>query len=135
MSEVYERLLSRYDFNLPSSLIAKYPPEKREGGRLLLLQDGSKDTRVTGLPAVLKEGDLLVVNNTKVMSARIAAQRKTGGRVEVFITKVDNSLDCIGMIRPSRKIKKGEVLWVCDQEGEGLGRSSYVEVLCRNWDE
>ncbi len=119
MSEEYERLLGRYDFNLPDSLIAIYPPEKRSGGRLLFLHENVvQDNTILNLPTLLHEGDLLVMNNTKVMAARVAAQRKTGGRVEVFVTKVHDRISCTGMIRPSRKIKEGEVLWVCHDNGE-----------------
>ena len=116
MSEEYEHILSRYDFNLPDSLVAIYPPEKREGGRLLLLREHDPcDDMIQNLPDMLESGDLLVVNNTKVMFARIAARRKTGGKVEVFITKILGEHECIAMIRPGRRIKVGEELWVCDQ--------------------
>ncbi|MEC7985061.1 MAG: tRNA preQ1(34) S-adenosylmethionine ribosyltransferase-isomerase QueA [Myxococcota bacterium] len=119
MSEEYEHILSRYDFNLPDSLVAIYPPEKREGGRLLLLRENDPcDDMIQHLPNMLESGDLLVVNNTKVMFARISARRKTGGKVEVFITKILGEHECIAMIRPGRRIKIGEELRVCDQNEE-----------------
>ena len=78
--------LQPYDFDLPQSLIARYPPANRDGGRLLELRErGPVDRRVIDLPRCLEPGDLLVVNNTKVLSARLAARRATGGAVEALL--------------------------------------------------
>ncbi len=83
--------LSEFDFPFDPSLIAERPVEPREQARLLLLPRHSGPTshhRVSDLPALLCPGDLLVVNDTKVLAARlIGRKRATGGRVEMVLVK------------------------------------------------
>ena len=80
--------LQDYNYELPAELIAQEPALKRDGSRLLCLQ------RATGkianhyffeLPSLLGEGDLLVVNDAKVVPARLYGQKETGGRVEILV--------------------------------------------------
>ena len=102
-------VLNEYDFLLPEEHIARYPLPQRQDSRLLAVQGNVlHDKKMSSLPDVLKKGDLLVFNNTKVMKARIHTYRKTGGAVEVFVTKILDDQNCCALIRPSRKIKEGE---------------------------
>ena len=103
-----EDRLSAYDFILAEDKIAKHPCEKREGSRLLVLQEKLRDAQMAQLPSFIEPGDLLVVNNTKVMNARIHTQRISGGKVEVFISEIQDDTHAYARIRPSRKIKQGE---------------------------
>lgn len=77
------------DFPLPESLIALRPVLPRDNCRLLVLhRDGSLEhTRFTRLPEFLREGDLLLLNDTKVFPARLTARKKTGGRIELLLVK------------------------------------------------
>jgi S-adenosylmethionine:tRNA ribosyltransferase-isomerase len=77
------------DFVLPESLIALRPVLPRDSCRLLVLhRDGSVEhTRFSHLPAFLHEGDLLLLNDTKVFPARLTATKKTGGRIELLLVK------------------------------------------------
>ncbi|HYW57084.1 MAG TPA: tRNA preQ1(34) S-adenosylmethionine ribosyltransferase-isomerase QueA [Polaromonas sp.] len=81
--------LSDFDFTLPSELIAQYPAAERSASRLL---DGRAslaiDRRFTELPALLQPGDLLVLNDTKVVKARLFGQKSSGGRLELLIERV-----------------------------------------------
>ena len=103
-------LLSEFDYMLPKELIAQYPSEKRGDDRLLVLdreKESFEEKRFTDIVDYFKEGDLLLLNNTKVIPARLFARRKTGGRVEIFIIdKTKKPLEAL--VRPSGKIKEGE---------------------------
>ena len=76
--------MAPYDFDLPPTSIASRPTQRRDGARMLTLSpDGFVDQEVQGLPSLLAPGDLLVVNDTRVMAARVQAKRATGGAVEM----------------------------------------------------
>ena len=80
-----------FDFDLPAELIAQEPPAVRGGGRLLHVnrQTGSiAHTRVSALPDLLRAGDVLVVNNTRVFPARLLGRRvPSGGAVECLLVR------------------------------------------------
>ena len=78
-----------FDFDLPPELIAQEPPVERGGARLLVLDRGTgamTHTRVAALPDILRAGDLVVVNNTRVFPARLLGHRvPSGGTVECLL--------------------------------------------------
>ncbi|MEK7683751.1 MAG: S-adenosylmethionine:tRNA ribosyltransferase-isomerase, partial [Nitrospirota bacterium] len=78
-----------FDFHLPEGLIAKKPSDKRDLSRLLVLhRNGEIEHRTfSNLPAYLNEGDLLLLNNTKVFPARLTGIKPTGGRFEFLLVK------------------------------------------------
>src|SRR3954447_1321646 len=83
-------LAPQFDYNLPNSAIAQQPVEPRSAARLLVDVDPSgaaaPDHRiVSDLPDLLERGDVLVVNDTKVLSARLRLTKETGGAAEVFL--------------------------------------------------
>ena len=117
---------SDFDFELPEELIAQTPLEKRDTSRLLTLD---KATGKTGhhhfydLPSYLRPGDCLVLNNSRVLPARLIGHRPTGGACEVLllVDKGDNVWECL--VRPGRKLKPGaEVIF-----GEGQLRATVEE--------
>lgn len=80
--------LSDYSYDLPENLIAQQPASRRDQSRLLWLDRGSNDIhhhRFNDLPRLLQPGDLLVVNDTAVVPARILGHKETGGRIEVLL--------------------------------------------------
>jgi S-adenosylmethionine:tRNA ribosyltransferase-isomerase len=81
--------LSDFDFTLPDELIAQHPAAERSASRLL---DGrgsaAADRRFTDLPGLLQPGDLLVLNDTQVVKARLFGQKSSGGRLELLIERV-----------------------------------------------
>jgi S-adenosylmethionine:tRNA ribosyltransferase-isomerase len=77
-----------YDYELPADLIAQEPAPKRDGSRLLCIDRSGKeitDHRFFDLPLLLKEGDLLVVNDAKVVPARLYGKKETGGQAEILV--------------------------------------------------
>jgi S-adenosylmethionine:tRNA ribosyltransferase-isomerase len=102
--------LGAYDYELPSELIAERPPRDRDGGRLLtLLGESTEHRTIRDLPMLLAPGDLLVLNDTRVLPARIEARRATGGKVEVLFLGTDAG-EVTALVRPARKMRVGEVL-------------------------
>ena len=102
--------LHRWHFELPEDRIARFPPEHRDGGRLMVLPDqGLQDRQIRELDQLLEPGDLLVVNDTKVLHARVHARRKTGGAVEALLLGAGPG-PVQAMLRPARRLRVGEVL-------------------------
>jgi len=112
--------LAPYHYDLPPDRVARHPPEARDGGRLLHLgPDGVADRVVLDLPELLAPGDLLVVNDTRVLHARLQARRATGGRVEVLLLGGEGAR-VQAMVRPARRLKIGESLAVTSPSGDPI---------------
>jgi S-adenosylmethionine:tRNA ribosyltransferase-isomerase len=107
--------LSDIDYELPERLIAQVPVEPRDSARLLVDQGSltPHDATVRDLPQFLREGDVLVVNDTKVVPARLHLARASGGAVEVLLLEPldDAHRAWEALIKPGRKMKPGEVLY------------------------
>jgi S-adenosylmethionine:tRNA ribosyltransferase-isomerase len=83
-------LLDHFDFSLPPELIAQYPPPQREDARLLVLQRASGALQCAAFPDIVeyfRAGDLLVLNDTRVVPARLLGKKESGGRIEVFLVR------------------------------------------------
>jgi S-adenosylmethionine:tRNA ribosyltransferase-isomerase len=114
--------LTDFDYDLPVERIAQVPIEPRDAARLLV-DRGSADPahlHVHDLPSLLEDGDLLVVNDTKVIPARLRLQRESGGAAEVLLLEptTDDRRTWEAMIRPARKLRAGEQL--VDSTGDAL---------------
>lgn len=101
---------SDFDFYLPEELIAQTPLERRDTSRLLTLDKVTGETghyHFYDLPQFLKPGDCLVLNNSRVLPARLIGHRPTGGICEVLLLsdKGDNVWECL--VRPGRKLRTG----------------------------
>lgn len=105
--------ISDIDYDLPENLIAQKPIEPRDSARLLVHRDDAIQHRVVSeLPEFISPGDVVVVNDTRVLPARLVLQRKTGGAAEVLLLE-KRSPDARlweALVRPARKLKEGEVL-------------------------
>ncbi len=105
---------SDFHFDLPSELIAQTPPKQRTASRLLVLEGESgrwRDSIFRELPSLLRAGDLLVFNDTRVMPARLLGRKKeTGGRVEVLVERVLDHRRVIAHVRASKAPRPGVVL-------------------------
>jgi len=102
--------LSDFDYNLPKELIAQYPLLQRDQARLLVLsrEKGTIEHCVfKDLANYLKEDDLFIVNDTKVLPSRLFGKRKTGGKVEILLVNRISGSTFRAMIKPSR-VKLGE---------------------------
>ena len=107
--------LSDYHFNLPQELIAQYPTEDRTASRLLVLDGNSgevKDETFKNIVDYLNPGDLLVMNNTKVIAARLNGQKDTGGRVEVLVERVLSDHEVLAQVRASKAPKPGAKIFL-----------------------
>jgi S-adenosylmethionine:tRNA ribosyltransferase-isomerase len=116
-------LLSSYDYLLPQERIAQQPAEPRHSARMLVVEPGSgvRHCTVWDLSAELRAGDLLVVNDTRVLKARLRARRTSGGAVELLVlerwTASYGASDWLCLVRPAKRVRPGEVLWL-EREGQ-----------------
>lgn len=117
-------LLSDFDYDLPDALIARHPPAERSASRLLDLRGAHpRDTVFTELPELLAPGDLLVVNDTRVLKARLFGQKASGGRVEVVIERPLGEGVWLALMRASHAPQAGSRIVLGDGvEIEVLGR-------------
>lgn len=130
-----------YDYDLPDTLIARYPLEQRSASRLLYLPAASapEDKQFAELPDLLKAGDLIVFNDTKVMKARLFGQKDTGGKVEVLVERLteDAALTqgrahvALCHVRASKAPKLGQTLYLANNamQCEMIGRQENLFVL------
>ena len=110
-------LRSEFHYELPDELIARHPPEQRSAGRLLHV-DGARcsyaDRRVADLPELLQPRDLLVVNDTRVIPARLWARKATGGRVEMLLERSSDASRARVQLRASKAVRPGAELTLAD---------------------
>lgn len=105
--------ISDIDYELPDALIAQKPIEPRDAARLLVASPGAVSHRtMSEFPDLVSEGDVVVVNDTRVLPARLVLQRKTGGAAEVLLLEKRSPDGRLweGLIKPARKLKEGELL-------------------------
>ncbi len=111
-----ERLTAAYDYALPHALIAQQPAAQRDASRLMVLEgDATQHRRFSDLPAFLKSGDLLVLNETRVVRARLLGRRAGGGSAELLLLHPAKSirydasaLRWIALTRPARRLRPGD---------------------------
>jgi len=114
-------LLSEYDYELPEELIAQFPADKRENSRMLILNRKDKTIEHKHFYDIVDQLDnntLLVMNNTKVLPARLIGYKDTGAKIEVFLLKPlgdkdSNSWDAL--IKPSKRIKPDNIIKISDE--------------------
>lgn len=106
---------SDFYFDLPPELIADQPAAARDGSRLLVLDEMGRVAhhRFPALLDYLREGDLLVFNNTRVIPARVFACKDTGGRVEIMLERVVSDREALVQMRVSKPPKAGALLSLC----------------------
>ena len=111
-----------FDFDLPEELIAQFPLEQRDNCRLLHVvpEGGYEDLLFHDIKKLLRPGDLLVMNNTFVIKARLRGHKATGGAVEALIERVTGEKSAIAMMRASKSPKAGTEVIFENHEGEKL---------------
>ena len=132
-------LVSDFDFHLPEELIAQTPPAVRGSSRMLLVDRATgalADDVFASLPTHLRAGDLLILNDSRVIPARLYATRAGArtqqnsptptGRVEVLLTQQLNATDWTALVRPGRKVQPGETLLFPDAEGTPILRAEVI---------
>ena len=95
-----------FDFALPERLIAQHPPAQRGASRLLQVgQMGLKDGWFADLQAFVRENDLLVLNDTRVLKARLFGEKESGGKVEVLVERILDDHHVLAQVRASKSPK------------------------------
>jgi S-adenosylmethionine:tRNA ribosyltransferase-isomerase len=127
-------LVSEFNYDLPGKLIAQQPPAERSGARMLTLNRATgehSDRMFRDFPDQLRQGDLLVLNDSRVIPARLFARRQKShgrtpkelskaptGRVQIFLTEQLNDWEWTALVRPGRKVLTGEILIFENHAGE-----------------
>ena len=123
-------LVSEFDYELPPELIAQEPAAERAASRLLRLDVASgalEDLRFADLPSLVDAGDALVLNDTRVIKARLAGRKRSGGKVEVFVERLlVDPREALVLVRSSHPPLAGSDILV----GDGV----VVRVLAREGD-
>jgi S-adenosylmethionine:tRNA ribosyltransferase-isomerase len=99
-----------FDYELPARLIAQRPPAERDAARMLVLHPGAgsvEHARVLDLPGYLKAGDVLVLNDTRVLPARLRGRRASGAEAEVLLLRPLAGEEWEALVRPGRRLPAG----------------------------
>ena len=111
--------ISEFDYNLPEELIAQMPADKRQNSRMMVLDKKNhsiKHKHFYDITDYFDENDVLVLNNTKVLPARLYGTKDTGAKIEILLLEPQNDNSCwSSLIKPSKRVKEGSVITVCDE--------------------
>jgi S-adenosylmethionine:tRNA ribosyltransferase-isomerase len=110
-----DHALAAYDFPLPAELVAQRPLSERDASRLLVLERATgrvEHRRFRDLPSLLRRGDLLVTNRSRVFKARLLGARPGGGRAEVLLVRRLEQDTWLALLRPGRRIRAGTMITV-----------------------
>ncbi len=110
--------LEDFNYTLPEELIAQFPTQKRDMSKMLVLDRFDKSIihrHFCDITDFLTEDDLLVMNNTKVIPARLYAKKDTGALIEIFLVREIEKDIWICLIKPSKRVKAGMLLMVSDE--------------------
>lgn len=121
--------LAEFDYELPPQLIAQHPARERGASRLLHLDGASgalRDLAFADLPQLVDARDVLVLNDTRVIKARLHGRKSTGGRIELFVERILGEFEALALSHSGHPLKAGHRLSV----GDGVA----VEVLGREED-
>ena len=121
--------LSEFDYELPADLIARHPASERRASRLLVLANDHrqqfKDSHFAKFPQFLRDGDLLVFNDTRVIRARLHGRKESGGRVEILLERVLADNQAMVQIRSSKSPRPGVTIELAgDCRATVLGREN-----------
>lgn len=111
-------LLSDYDYNLPEELIAQVPADKRENSRMMVLNRKSgtiSHKHFYDIVDLIEPNSLLVMNNTKVLPARLIGYKETGAKIEVFLLSQKEGKLWTVLIKPSKRIKPDNVIKISEE--------------------
>ncbi len=128
--------LSDFDFELPEALIAQFPAPERSQSRLLrvLGENQLEDSIFAQISDDFVAGDVLVVNNTKVIPARLFGHKPSGGKIEVFVERIQDPKTALCMLRANRSPKISSELIIAGHTARVTARQGifFVIELCDN---
>ena len=110
---LYVELLSDYDYDLPESMIASAPMEPRDACKMLVYNRQTKQTQITQFKDVLSQlhsGDVVVINETRVIPARLMGKKTTGATIEILLLKKIELSNYEVLVKPLRRLKSGDVV-------------------------
>lgn len=107
---------TKFDYSLPEELIATYPSKDRTKSRLLVDANPEEHRIFSEINKFIKKDDLLILNNTSVLPARLFGKKETGGEVEVFLERIIDETKALVQIRSSRSPKPGSLIIVENNE-------------------
>jgi S-adenosylmethionine:tRNA ribosyltransferase-isomerase len=120
-----------FDFILPEQLIAQHPPPQRGASRLLYTHEGVReDRRFADLLCLVRPHDVMVLNDTRVIKARLRGSRASGGKIEMLVERVLNDHEVLAQLRASHTPKAGSLLFFSDPLVDSAGPLE-VKVLAR----
>ncbi len=131
MLDQQDNLLSSYNYDLPNDLIAQSPTDPRHEAKLMIINNGLEDSlnlthaKIWDLKDILKAGDLLVVNNTRVLKARLKIRLSGGGLGELLLMEPRGNGQWLCLGRPARRMRSGDPLWL----DTSLGNSICLKVI------
>jgi len=119
--------VSDFFYELPDELIAQFPPANRADSRLLKVMQGRsfEESRFASIVDEFRDGDLLVLNDTKVIPARVYAKKDTGGKLEILLERITGEHSFLAQIRSSKSPKIGQTI-IADQDD-----ATYIKVIGR----
>lgn len=110
--------LSEFDYELPAELIAQVPAEKRDNSNLMVLNKINKTVKhkkFFNILDLLSEEDVLVMNNTRVIPARLLGKKTTGANIEVFLLRQESGDVWSSLIKPAKRVKEGTEIIFSDE--------------------
>ena len=116
---------AEFDYTLPEELIAQHPAAERTASRLLHLDAASgalEDLRFLDLPRLIGPDDLLVLNDTRVVKARLFGRKQTGGKIEVFVERIVSEREALALMRSGHRPHAGYCVTIGNVEAEILAR-------------
>jgi S-adenosylmethionine:tRNA ribosyltransferase-isomerase len=122
-----------FHFDLPDSLIARYPLAERTDSRLLFLDGNTgvvRHHRFTDLLELVQPGDLLVLNNTRVIPARLWGRKATGGKLEILVERILSERECLAHVRASKSPGAGSQIFL-RRDADADSDEASLEVLGR----
>jgi S-adenosylmethionine:tRNA ribosyltransferase-isomerase len=127
--------LDEFDYDLPPGLIAQAPLPERDDSRLMVLDRRSGDTELTvfrSLPSYLRKDDLLVVNNSRVIPARLTGRKTTGAAIELLLLRREGVNQWQAMLRPGKRVRENtKVLFGTEGEARLVKRISDKKWIIR----
>ena len=120
---------SDFDYHLPGELIANYPLDSRSSSRLLIHSENIEHKHFTDIVDYLSSGDLLVVNNTSVIPARVFGTKESGGAVEIMLERIMEDNKALVQLRSNRSIKIGALIFLDSYKVECIERQKNFYIL------